>query len=283
MEPFGRTLRRRLLGRELKRAREAAGLSVRSLAPLAKLQPGTISKIENGRQAILPRSVLLIGSACALPDAEVQRLVTIAEQEERDTWWSRYGDTAVPSWFRDYVDLESDADRIETYSAELVDGLLQTPAYAEAVARVTEPEFTEDQMKAAVELREARQDRLMSNEGPQVHVVLGEAVLRRPFGSPAVMREQLRHLADVGTHDRITIQVLPFEAGGHPAVKGSFTVLKFGPDLHDVDSVYLENENDGVWQDQPSDLARYAAIFTRLTDMSLSPQDTRTFLTTLAG
>lgn len=282
MEPLGRTLRRRLLGRELKRARELAGLSVRTLAPLVKLQPGTISKIENGRQAILPRNVLLIGQACGLAASDVKRLVVAAEQEERETWWLPYGD-AVPTWFRDYVDLESDATSLQTYSAELVDGLLQTAAYAEAVARVTEPEFTEEQMKRAVELREARQARLASADGPRLHVVMNEVALLRPFGSAEVMREQAAHLVEVADRGDARIQILPISVGGHPAVKGGFTILRFGAGLQLLDSVYLENENDGVWQDQPSDVERYSTVFHRVAEMALSPVASREALITLAG
>lgn len=281
MQPHGRTLRRRALGAELRRYRTAAGISVRGLAPLAKLQPGTISKIENGRQAILPKNVLLILQALGAPADDVARLVAMAGAEEREAWWQQYADS-VPTWFQDYVDLEGDAAEISTYAPELVDGLLQTPAYADAVARVTEPGFTEEQLRRGVALREARQARLTQEDPPRLHVVLNEAAVRRGFGSPETMRGQLRRLAEMTEHPSVTIQVLPFSAGGHPAVKGGFTVLRFPAEVADADSVYIETEMDGVWLDRPEDVSRYAAVFTRVSEMALPVSETRDFLSTLA-
>lgn len=281
METVGRTLRRRMLGLELRRYREAADLSVRALAPLVKLQPGTISKIENGRQAVLPRNVLLILRACGAPEDETARLVAVAEQGEREAWWAPFKDT-VPSWFRDYMDLESDASTVVTYSAELIYGLLQTPEYAEAVVRATEPDFTESQFRRSVELREARQEKFNSSNGPALHVLLGETALLRTFGSAVVMRDQMRHLVTMSEHERVTLQVVPFSAGGHPSVKGSYTILRFVAALAELDCVYLESETDGVWQDTEAAIERYASVFARTAYMAMSPEATREHLITLS-
>lgn len=271
-QSYGRVLRRRKLGGELRRCREAAGLSVRSLAPLANLRAGTISKIENGRQAILARNVRLILQACGTAESEIQALMEVAEQQERESWWLPYSDS-VPSWFRDYVDLESDAESICTYSGELIDGMLQTAGYAEAVARLTRPDRTPEQHQRAVGLRQARQHRL-DRADARLHVVLSEAAVLRAFGGAEVMREQMEHLASLAERDTITIQILSFDAGGHPAAKGPFTILQFPDGLADVDCVYLENENGAVWQDDSDDLRRYEEVFARTSEMALSPVDT---------
>src|SRR5207248_3905882 len=116
----GQTLRRRKLGKELRRHREAANKTVRDIAGYAGLQPGTISKIERGQQAILPRNVRLILQACGVGAPTMDTLIRMAEESDERGWWAGFSDT-IPDWFATYVDLESDAEEIWTYTSELVD------------------------------------------------------------------------------------------------------------------------------------------------------------------
>lgn len=275
----GQTLRRRKLGKELRRHREEAGLTVRDVSAYAGLQPGTISKIENGRQAILPRNVRLILQACNVGAPIMDSLIRLAEESEDRGWWTAFSDT-MPDWFETYVAIEGDAEEIWVYSAELFDGQTQTPEVAEALARMSYPEITEAQLKRSVELRRARQAHL-ERKRPTVKIVLNEAVIRRPIGTAEVMGRQLRHLATLSERSNISIQVLPFAAGAHPGMKSSFTLLRFPEGFNDMDCVYLENENGAVWQERPSDIAHYSDVFARLRANALSVEDTRALLDNL--
>ena len=278
MDSPGRTLRRRKLSKTLRRYRREAGLSMRELAKRTRLQTSTISRIESGEHTIMPRNVQLILQACGVGAPEMDTLVRIAEGAEDVSWWVTYSDT-VPDWFRDFVDLETDAEVIRTYASELVDGLLQTKRYATAVAEAGRlGSMTEEELQRAVELREARQARL---DTLQLHVVMNEAVVRRTFGDQDVMREQFERLADLSERDNLTIQVLPFAAGGHPAAKGPFTLMRFPEGFDDMDLVYVETENGGIWQERASDIDRYNRIFTRVTELALSPEETRSLLISL--
>jgi transcriptional regulator with XRE-family HTH domain len=271
----GPTLRRRKLVKELIAARRNAGMSLKQLAEEVDLQPGTISKIENNKQAILARNIKAIGRATGLRKAKIDSL-----DDDSDDWMhDRRAD--APSWFVPYAELEADAVQIWTYTSEAVDGLLQTHAYAEAVARIAFPAISDDELQRIIELRQARQEHLDRVNPPRLHVVMNEAVIRRSAGDESVARDQLRHLADSAAKPNITLQVLPFEAGLHPGMKSPFTLLRFSDAFADMDCVYLENENGGVWQEQPQEVSRYIDLFARLAKQALSPEDTAAMLATL--
>lgn len=280
MAEVGQTLRRRKLGKELRRAREAAGLSQKDVTKEARLQPGTISKIENGRQAILPRNVKLILQACGVGAPTMDTLIRLAEESDDVGWWTAFSDT-IPDWFATYVDLESDADQIWSYTSELIGGLLQTPQYAEAVARAAFPNITDGELRRTVELRTARQAHLDRENPAELHIVMSEAALRWNVGGEDTMRNQVRHLAEMARRPNIHLQVLPFSVGAHPGMKCPFLLLRFPEGFDDMDCVYLENENGELWQERPGDIARYTDVFNRLRSMALSPRETVTFLDSL--
>jgi hypothetical protein len=187
----------------------------------------------------------------------------------------------MPSWFELYPELEQDADQIWIYSSEMVVGLFQTPEYAEAIVRGAFPDSTDHEGRRTVEIRSARQALLDREEPPSLHVVLNEAVIRRPVGGKAVMRKQLRRLIELSERDHITIQVLPFSAGAHPGMKTGFFLLRFPEGFDDMNCVYLENDNGGVWQEVPEHVARYSDVFGWLRDLALTPDKTRALLASL--
>jgi transcriptional regulator with XRE-family HTH domain len=277
----GPTLRRRKLAKELAAARKAADMTTRQLAAEIDMQPGTISKIENAQQAILVRNIKSIARATGLSKAKLDQLLLLAADDENDEDWLVEFRNDMPEWFALYPALEQDADQIWIYVAELVPGLLQTPAYAEEVTRVWFPNIPDDEVRRAVELRTTRQALLDRDQPPQLHVILNEAVIRRPVGGEAVMREQLRRLAKLAEQQHIMIQLLPFSSGAHPGMKTGFYLLRFPEGFDDMDCVYLENENGDVWQERTDHVARYAEIFARQQSVALSPHDTIALLVSL--
>lgn len=280
MAGVGQTLRRRKLGKELRRAREAAGMSQKDVTKEARLQPGTISKIENGRQAILPRNVKLILQACGVGAPTMDTLIRLAEESDDVGWWMAFSDT-IPEWFATYVDLESDADQIWIYTSELIDGLLQTPEYTEAVARAAYPNITDGELRRSVELRNGRQAQLGREKPAELHVVMSEATLKWSVGGEDTMLSQLRHLITAARWPNIYLQVLPFSVGAHPGMKCPFTLLRFPEGFDDMDCVYMENENGELWQERPGDISRYTDVFNRLRSMALAPEETITLLDSL--
>lgn len=277
----GPTLRRRKLAKELGAARKAAGMTTRQLADEIDMRAGTISKIENAQQAILVRNIKSIGRATGLSKAKIDALVLLAADDENDEDWLVEFRGDMPDWFALYPALEQDADQIWIYVAELVPGLFQTVAYAEEVVRVGLPDITEDQRRRSIEFRTARQLLLDRDDPPKLHVILNEAVVRRPVGGEATMREQIGRLSELAKRRHITIQILPFSAGAHPGMKTGFYLLRFPQGFDDMDCVYLENENGDVWQERLDHVANYTDVFTRQCALALSPGNTIELLDSL--
>ena len=277
----GPTLRRRKLIKELVAARNAAQLSQRDLAAAMDLRGGTISKIENGQQGLTVRNIRGIGQATGLSKAKIDELLVLAANDGNKEDWLVEFRGEMPDWFELFPALEQEADQIWTYFSELVDGLLQIPAYAEAVARAGILDITEEQLRRGIELRTARQDLLDQEDPPELHVILNEAVVTRQVGGKATMRDQIQHMITMAQRPNITIQVLPFSAGAHPGMKTGYVLLRFPEGYDDVDCVYLENSNGGVWQERSDHVVRYTEIFTRQRSLALSPRSSLALLTSL--
>lgn len=276
----GPTLRRRKLVKELNAARKAARMTAAELAAAVHVKPGTMSKILSGQQGLTERNIRHIGRATSLAESKIDELARLAENLGDDGWLVEFRDD-MPEWFAPYSELERDADQIWTYSSELVEGLFQTPAYAEAVIRAGFPNITEEELRRSVELRTTRQSLLDRPKPPSLRIILNEAVVRRSVGGTDVMRDQLRHLRDLMEREHVTVQILPFSTGAHPGMKTGYTLLRFPEGYDDMDCVYLENDNGGVWQEMPEHVARYSEIFEGQRELALSQEKTRDLLISL--
>ncbi|NUO34395.1 MAG: transcriptional regulator, partial [Dermatophilaceae bacterium] len=164
---------------------------------------------------------------------------------------------------------------IRTYENQFVPGLLQTPAYAKAVIRLGNEKATDGELDRRVALRTTRQKRL--DNGLTLWAVIDEAVVRRALGGPEAMREQIGHLLDATAERNITVQVMPFESGGHAAAGGSFSILRF-PERELPDVVYMEQLTSALYLDKPADSDHYMEVMDRLSIQALEPKQTRRFL-----
>lgn len=268
----GPTLRRRMLARELQRLRLAAGYeSLEMAAQKTGLHRSSLSRIEAAKQAILPRTVRLLCSAYGVEAAEAELLVARAETSDDRAWFLAIDET-MPAWLERYIGEERDAAAIKAYHPELVPGLLQTAAYCMAVITAYGGDLDSEAVAARMAGRRARQGLLHGPRPPDVHVVLSEAVLLRSVGGPDVMREQLYTLIEVAGHPCVTIQVLPFSAGAHPAMAGAFTMLSFPVEVG-ASTIFVEVDSGALYRDRAQDVYRYEWAFTRLTERALSPAD----------
>jgi transcriptional regulator with XRE-family HTH domain len=260
------TLRKRRLVSELRRLREAADLTIEDVAGRLECSASKISRIETGRVGVTPRDVRDMLSAYGADRATLDELVQLARDARRRAWWDEFGDIAPGR----YVGFEADAERVRTYQGLMVPGLLQSEAYTRALIRAVLPDAAPAEVDRRVELRKARQALLLEDDPLRLHVVIDEAALRRLIGGREVMVEQLGRLRDVDKLPNVTLQVAAFEAGGHAALDGPFVILKF-PENLDPDVVYIESTRSDVYLEQPSDVARYAHMFARLSAESLDP------------
>ncbi|MEU4744630.1 helix-turn-helix transcriptional regulator [Actinosynnema sp. NPDC023658] len=260
------TLRKRRLVSELRRLREAADLTIEDVAARLECSASKISRIETGRVGVTPRDVRDMLSAYGADRATLDELVQLARDARRRAWWDEFGDVAPGR----YVGFEADAESVRTYQGLMVPGLLQCEAYTRALIRAVLPGAAPAEVDRRVELRKARQALLLDDDPLVLHVVVDEAALRRLVGGREVMAEQLRRLDEVEKLPNITLQVASFEAGAHAAMDGPFVILTF-PEQSDPAVVYIETTCGDVYLEQPSDVARYSDLFTRLSAESLDP------------
>lgn len=259
----GPTVLRIVLGSQLRRLREERHITCDEAGTAIRASHSKISRMELGRVSFKERDVDDLLTLYGLVDAEERdRLLTLARQANTPGWWHRYGDV-LPSWFQSYLGLEAAAVLIRNYEVQFVPGLLQTEDYARAVTLLGHPDAPGHEVERRVGLRMRRQSLLQSEEPPHLWAVVDEAVLRRPLGGTQVMRKQLKHLLDITDSPNITLQVVPFELGGHAAAGGPFSILRFAErDLPDV--VYLEQLTSALYLDKREDIDHYLAVMERL-------------------
>jgi hypothetical protein len=165
--------------------------------------------------------------------------------------------------------LESAAASIREFQPSVFPGLLQTPAYARAVHEGALPRLSQAIIEERIEVRRTRQQLLDREDGPRLAAVVDEAVLHRVVGGPLVMSAQLQRLITACERPTVTVQVLPFSIGAHPAVASTFILLEFPPPL--AGEVYVEGLFGQIYLERQQDVQRYTDVFERLTAMSVSP------------
>ncbi|WP_423790601.1 helix-turn-helix domain-containing protein [Micromonospora globispora] len=262
-----------LLGAQLRRLREGAGVTREGAGWEIRSSESKISRMELGRVGFKERDVADLLTLYGVTAAdEREALLKLARDANSPGWWHRYGDV-LPSWFQSYLGLEAAAALIRTYEVQFVPGLLQTPEYARAVILLGHRSAAQDEVDRRVSLRMARQELLRRPHPPQLWAVVDEAALRRPIGGPEVMRGQLSALIEATKSPHIRLQVVPFEAGGHAAAGGAFTILRFGDqDLPDI--VYIEQLTSAIYLDKREDLDYYAVAMERLCVEAEPPERT---------
>jgi transcriptional regulator with XRE-family HTH domain len=275
---LGPTVLRMMLGNQLQRFREAAGVTPDQAGYEIRASRSKISRMENGRVSFKERDVADLLTLYGITDEQKRTgLLSLARQANTPGWWSNYSDV-LADWFEAYLGLEAAATVIRTFELQFVHGLFQTEAYARAVTLLGHKATPADDIDRRVSLRLKRQDLLTGPERPRVWSVIDEAALRRPVGGRAVMRAQLNHLTEVAELPNVTIQVVPFGRGGHAAASGSFTILRFAePALPDV--VYIEHLTSALYLEKPEDVDHYMEVMNHLSTQALTPARTTRFLT----
>ncbi|MFD7924159.1 helix-turn-helix domain-containing protein [Streptomyces sp. NPDC059740] len=273
----GPTVLRIVLGIQLRRLRENAGITREAAGDAIRASHAKISRLELGRVSCKERDVSDLLTLYGVLDEEQRAdYLTLARRTSTPGWWHQYGDV-LPTWFETHIGLEEAASIIRTYEVQFVPGLLQTRRYADAVVQLGHPGAKAEELKRRVDLRMQRQELLGLPNAPLVWAVIDEAVLRRPLGGVAVMREQIEHLLKLSELPNVTVQMAPFHLGGLAAAGGPITVLRFQEqDLPDI--VYLEQLTSALYLDKREDVDHYLAVMDRLSAQAEQPRQTRTSL-----
>jgi transcriptional regulator with XRE-family HTH domain len=266
-----------LLGSQLRRLREARGITREAAGYSIRASESKISRMELGRVSFKTRDVEDLLTLYGITDgAERESLLSLAREANVAGWWHSYTDV-LPSWFPTYVGLEGAAALIRVYEVQFVHGLLQTEEYARAVVRRGMKGASAADVERRVALRLERQRYLFSDNAPEFHIVLDEAALRRPYGDREVMRGQLQHLIDISQRPNVRLQIMPFSFGGHSGESGAFTILSF-PDADLSDVVYLEQLTSALYLDKREDVAQYEQALKELQQDSPGPDESRDLL-----
>jgi len=258
----GPTVQRLVLGGHLRRLREEASITTEQAAGAIRGSHSKISRMEHGRVGFKDRDIADLLTLYGVTSGEEREvLLKLAREANTPGWWQGYSDI-LPHWVEPYFGLEAAASIIRIYELQFVPGLLQTADYARAIIRLGNASTEEDVTRRA-EARIARQEILTRENPPRLWAVMDDGALRRSIGGKAVMREQIRHLARMCEHPAVTLQILPFQVGGHPAMGGPFTILRYSePDLRDV--VYIEQLTSALYLDKVAEVDSYLEVMEQL-------------------
>lgn len=272
----GPTVRRMVLGAQLRRLREEAGITRAEAAYLIRSSDSKISRLELGRVSSKVRDVSDLLTMYGVNDEETRRkYLDMVEQSANPGWWQSYTDL-IPNWFQDFVGLEESANRIQSFELLYVPGLLQTEDYARAVATGGRHWARTAETDRRVRLRIGRQKILTRPEAPKYWSVIDESVLRRPIGGREVMRRQIDHLLEYTEMPHISLQILPYPASGLSA-EGTFTLLRFAqPELPNI--IYLEHLSGALYLERLEEIELYSRMFDQLMVDAQTPRNSRELL-----
>jgi len=270
-------MQRRLLGAELHRLRELTGMTQDEAAEHIGKAGNKISRVESGKIGI--------------DKTDLDALLKLYKASEKDQLWCRElartskpkrgrpaSETTLylgPRWFRAFRDLETDASEIMEVRSEIITGILQTDAYIRAMFDAQDVDPDDKIIEDTLRVRADRRKLLTREKAARFSFVLSESALRRRIGGPAVMAEQLRHLAEVSMLPNVTLQIIPFDSRSYEPMNCGFTLFRFGHEMAN-DIVYLEMYSDAAYLDKPPEtIRRYAELFGRLQGVALGPVESR--------
>ena len=273
----GPTVLRMILGRQLQALREKAGMSYEQAAAAIYSSWYTVRRMEKGEGGFKPLTVKSLLMAYGITDVrEIDAFLDLARDASKPGWWHSFDDV-LPAWFKIAVGLEESATLIRAYEPQVIPGLLQTEDYARAVTRASFAGAADEEVERRVALRLARQELLRRPAPPEYWVVMDETVLRRPVGSREVMRGQVARLIEATEMPAVTVQVIPYAAGWHPALYGMFWIFRF-PDEEMPDIVYSESLTGSYYMNKPAETTAYIEAIDRMCAQAASPGQTLTLL-----
>ncbi|MFD9007372.1 helix-turn-helix domain-containing protein [Streptomyces sp. NPDC059582] len=256
---------RMILGRQLEELRNRAGLTYEQAGAAIGVSHSTIRRMEAAKVARLRLADVekLLQTYGLTDPQEIETFLKSVREANKRGWWHTFRDV-MPDWFAAYLSLEQAALQIRAYENQFVHGLLQTEEYARALLGAGNPHAPQEATERRVALRMRRQDVLSRKAPPRVWVVMDETVLRWPVGGAAVMRAQIDHLIEVNALPHVTVQIMPFRNGPHPAMRaGAFHLFRFrARELPDI--VYLNGMVGAVYLDKTDDVVVYREALDRL-------------------
>lgn len=252
-------------------------MTIESVAEQLECSASKISRIETGHTMASVRDVRDMLEIYGVPAAARDELLQIAREARQKGWWHPFSTVLTGA----YVGMEAAASSIRAWEPQVVPGLLQTEEYSRAMIRGARPDITSEEVEKRVRVRRNRQSLLSQDDPIDLWVVLDETVVSRPVGGDPVMRAQLEHLVEAADLPNVTLQILPFDAGAHAGMDGTFTILDF-PEPNDPAVVYAENATGGLFLEKSEELQKYAFIFDHIRAAAIRPEESVALIAKLA-
>ena len=273
---IGPTARRMILGSQLRRLREEAGITRQQAGYNIRGSESKISRLELGRVGFKERDVTDLLTMYGVDDATERRaFLDMVKQSNEPGWWRRFGDT-MPNWFTDLVGLEEAAARIQIWEPIYVSGLLQIEPYARAIFSHGRPDMADERVDQLVALRMRRQKMFSRPDAPRVWMVLDESVLHRPIGGQKVLKQQIEYLLEMSALPHVSVQVLPYESSGLSA-EHAFSLLRFGePELPNI--AYVEYLTGAHYIEKREEIEKYSRALDMLAVDAETPERSRAML-----
>ncbi|WP_406199276.1 helix-turn-helix domain-containing protein [Kitasatospora sp. NBC_01560] len=257
--------RQKRFGAELRRLREAAGLAVKDAGATIGMGGPQLSHIEAARTGLDPARLTTLLGTYGCTDETYMAILHELGASDGKGWWTEFKGK-VPTLALDLAEVENRAVSLASYDTLYIPGLLQLPAYTEAIYEHSYRERTWD-VGTAVRFRMERQRILTDGKSRQFRFVVHEAALRMRFAGDMAMRAQLLHLLDMAELPNVTIQVLPFTAPKHGPLSASF--LFCDPGCSDLSTIILAGPKRAEHLGDPVDITDYAQAFQQLSDIAL--------------
>jgi transcriptional regulator with XRE-family HTH domain len=269
------TPRARALAKELRAARNSAGLTARELARALGWSEAKVSRIETARRGILTQNVEVMLDFLGLQGEDRERLLKMARDIREPAWWELGRD--LPHQLTALIDAEERAKRITDVTLNLLPGLLQTRAYTRAVMEAAG--VPDDRIDDHVSIRQVRQGILGKRDPVTLCCFIDETALMRPIGGAKVMADQLHKIISSCEEQNVTVRVIPLSVGAHAGLSGTFVLFEFAK-ARPV--VYLEARRSGAFIDEPDDVALFSDAVERLethaTDRAVSKKILQKYL-----
>ncbi|MDL4773794.1 helix-turn-helix domain-containing protein [Actinomadura xylanilytica] len=242
-----------------------------------------LSRIETASQRVQVTDLGQLADLYRVTGERRDQLLALARTARQCGWWDAYADT-IQTDYAAYIELEVEAKSLRCFDGLVINGLLQTERYAQEIIRVGLMQFAPpSEIDRRVDVRRTRQAVLTEREPEPLRLwsIIDEAALRRMTGGPEVMSRQFERLLEFAGLPNVMLQVLPFQAGAHPAVTGTFALMDF-PGKHMADVVYLDGLTGALYVEDDVQVHTYGLAFNQLAMNALGVDDSLALIAELA-
>jgi transcriptional regulator with XRE-family HTH domain len=272
------TVRIEVLGEELRRLREAAGLTLTQVVEQIGIHYSHLSRLETGKRPPNVADVAALLVVYGVTGQDRRDLLELTKPMDQPGWLQNHTRSFAARVSALRI-LESRATALFSFETSLVPGLLQTVPYAQAVFRevamITDLEEVDRRMVTRIQ-RQA----VLRARATTLLAMVCQPALETPVGGVDVLRDQLHHLVEAAARPNISLRVLPTSVGAHPGLSGAFLRMRFA-DRPNV--VFLGGGTASLFLEEADDIEVYKTISVELLGLALNEEESVAFVASIAA